>query len=220
MLIPQITFSLSAFSDISCICHTVIGGFLQLRRECLCSPLGHSLIRFFVCFGVLSLYWFRLCYRLPEKPRLRNDLVCVSSGTINYAHLFTLPLFYDNDIALWRLYKDGSEHSTSAAYAAVRCLSVCMSGWVSFAFVYKHILKLFHPLVVATPLKFFCTKPYGNIPTYVQVFWQLFVRCLFREVSKISLAIVGDAEMKSGRYVGLIGTKMQAQFQDGCDTNT
>jgi len=57
----------------------------------------------------------------------------------------------------------------SAAYAVMRCLSVCPSVCVSVTFVdhvktNKHIFEIFHHLV-ATPFMFFHTKRVGNIPT-------------------------------------------------------
>jgi len=54
-----------------------------------------------------------------------------------------------------------------AAYAVVRCLSVCLPVCLSVTFVYcvkmsKHIYNFFH-LRVATILLLRCTKHYGNI---------------------------------------------------------
>ena len=58
----------------------------------------------------------------------------------------------------------------SAAYAVMRCLSVCLSVRLSVTFMHSVktsncIVKFFHHRVyIATPFYSFLTKRYGNIP--------------------------------------------------------
>ena len=63
-------------------------------------------------------------------------------------------------------------------------------------------------------------KPKSGSVVWLRVFWQVFV-CLFVLLSQqnlVSVATVGDADMKLGRCV--TATNMQVEFDDGCDTTS
>jgi len=95
-----------------------------------------------------QLFYEQACYRLPNRHAVLSYVFCAPTNLS-----VTLQCFCRAMLCI------------IATYAVMRCPSVCLS--VTFVYSVKtsnRILKLFHRRV-ATPVYFFCTKLYGNIPT-------------------------------------------------------